>query len=306
MQQFIRILRMGGQNIFRNSFLSFSSIFISTIVLFMVGVFIFVYIALNDAIDIVKEKVDITVYFVRDTPEAQVIEIDKSLNKLSTVKEAVFTSEIEALEEYRTRHINDLELLEGLSILGENPFRARISVKAKNNKNLSAIASFLENLDTISDNELLIIDEIDYNQNESVINQLLKIIDIVIIGSTSVGILLLFISFLIIYMTIRLVISSSAKEIQVMELMGASNSYIRGPFIVSGIVYSLTGAFISIILIYPTIIWVEGVLHRILSTTGDIIIFSTQEIIWSLFFIILIGIVVGALSSFLSTAKYLK
>ena len=127
--QLKRITKAGVLNSMRNPFLSFSSIFIITITLFTVGLSILSGKVLDDFLDTTRDKVDITVYFVKDTPEIQIFELRDKINTRPEVKEVNYVSQEDALDQYKKRNDNDLRITRGLETLGENPFRARLSVK---------------------------------------------------------------------------------------------------------------------------------------------------------------------------------
>ena len=230
--QFKRATYLGLLNVVRNYFISFSAIFVMSVALFIIGFSLLFAQVMNTVTDELKDKVDVTVYFVSDTPEEQIFIFKDKLEDLSQVKEVIYVSEITALEEYKKRHENDSEILRGLEILDKNPFRARISIKAIDAGSFESIARFLENEDILSDNPTTIIDKIDYYQNREIILRLTSIVDTIKSFTNVVIVLLVFISFLIVFNIIRLIIYLGKDEIKVMRLIGADDWYVRSPFLV--------------------------------------------------------------------------
>ncbi|HIP21726.1 MAG TPA: FtsX-like permease family protein [Candidatus Pacebacteria bacterium] len=136
-------------------------------------------------------------------------------------------------------------MAEVLDIIGENPLGAVINLKAKNIEGYKTIIEFLES-DVIQAKYLSIIDSTNYNENKYVIGKITTLIKYITIIGLGVAGILIFISLIIIYNTIRLIIYSYKEEIQVMRLIGASNFYTRGPFLIEGILYGLISGIFSI------------------------------------------------------------
>ena len=303
--QIKRIIYTGISNIIRNPFVSFSAIFVMTVTLFVVGFSLLLGQMVNDVVDSLEEKVDVTVYFVPGTPEDQIFEFKTKLDRLDSVREVIYVSQDSALEEYKTRHSNSPRLLEGLELIdGENPFRARFSIRAKETSDFEAIAQFLQNEDVLSDNPTTIIDKIDYYQNREVINRLASIINTSTKFMTTIILILIIISFLIVFNIVRLIIYLSKSEISVMKLIGASDFYINSPFLVSGSIYGFTSSIISVLLLYPVYVWLSPAVSRFF---GNDIVFSTQlfEFVILSALVIVVGIALGIISSWLSARRYL-
>ena len=304
--QLKRTIKTGVLNTMRNPFLSFSSVFIITITLFVVGMSVLAERVLDDVLEDTRNKVDTTVYFVQNTPEPQIFDFKEKLEGLSQVKSVSYISQDEALAEYRKRHENDARLLEGLEILGENPLRARLSVKVFEAEDFETVANFLQNEDILSDNPTTIIDKIDYYQNRIVIERLTSIINTISFLSTALIILFMFISFLIIFNTIHLVIFTARNEISVMQLIGASTLYVRGPFIVSGCLYGIVASIISVALIYPFIAWVSGFASILFSDDKTLLSYYISNLLFIFIILLLLGIIIGAISSWVSVQRYVK
>ena len=302
-----RIIKAGVLNSMRNPFLSFSSIFIITITLFVIGISLLGDRVLSDVLDTSRNKVDTTVYFVQGTPEPQIFEFQNKIrNMLSKVKSVAYVSQEEALVEYRKRHENDLRLLEGLDILGENPLRARLSIKVFDAADFESIANFLQNEDILSDNPRTIIDKIDYYQNRVVIERLTSIINTISILSNALISLFAFISFLIIYNTIRLVIFTSKEEISVMYLIGAGSLHIKGPFIISGLIYGVISSIVATALLYPFVVWASSISSVFFSETESLVSYYISNLWFILLVLIALGGVLGAISSWVAVRKYIK
>lgn len=301
-----RIIKSGFVNFWRNSVVSFAAILVMTMTLFVLGSVIFVGAILNTSLNQIRDKVDINVYFVTDAPEDDILSLKRSIESLPEVAFAEYVSREEALERFRTRHKDDQLTLQALDELGENPLGANLNIKAKETSQYESIAEFLKNESVLStDNNTPIIDKVNYSQNKSAIDKLTKIID----SSETFGFIIIAVlviaSIIITFNTIRLAIYTSKDEISVMKLVGASNSYVRGPFVFEGIMYGVVSAIITLILFYPLTIWLGPLTENFF---GDINLFDYYVDNFSKIFFIIVGsgVLLGIVSSYLAVNKYLR
>lgn len=301
-----RIVRSGFFNFWRNGFVSLSSILVMVVTLFVIGSTIFSGVILQTTLDQIREKVDINVYFVTSANEDAILAMKSELEKLPEVLPPVeYVSREKALEDFRIRHENDEFTLQALDELGENPLGASLNIKAKDPSQYESIASYLDNKVAISGSGSNIIDKVNYYQNKDAIDRLTKIIE----SSNRLGFLLtlilIAISILITFNTLRLVIYMSRDEIQVMRLVGASKGYIRGPFFVAGAIYGFVSGLITIILFYPITLWLGGVTADFFVGLNIFRYYTTH--FGEIFGIIVgSGIAIGSISSYLAVRKYLK
>jgi cell division transport system permease protein len=297
-----RIIRSGFVSFWRNGFVSLSSVLIITLTLFSLGSIIFAGALLNSTLQEVKSKVDVNVYFVPTAKEEDVLALKNKLSALPEVAEVEYVSSEQALENFKKRHENDQITLQALDELGENPLGAILNIKAKETSQYEGIAKFL---DSEGGETGTFIDKVNYYQNKTAIDTLTKIIN----GGTKIAlgitIVLVAISILIAFNTIRLAIYIAREEISVMRLVGASNRFVRGPFIISGVMYGLVSGLITLLLFYPSTYWVSSITETFFSgfSLFDYFIGNFLEISGV---ILGTGIVLGAISSYLAVRKYLK
>ena len=250
-----RIIKSGFVNFWRNGVVSLAGILVMTITLFVIGSIIFLGAILNTSLEQIRNKVDINVYFTTAAPEEEILSLKKSIESLPEVSFASYTTRDEAIANFRERHKNDYLTLQALDELGENPLGASLSVKAKEPSQYESITKFLESKEAVSANGKKIIDKINYYQNKIAIDKLTKIID----GAKKIGlaitIVLIAISIIITFNTIRLAIYTAREEISVMRLVGGNNAYIRGPFLIEGTMYGAISSIITMVLFYPVTLW---------------------------------------------------
>lgn len=291
----------------RNSFVSLSSILVMTVTLFTIGSLVFTSVILESVLSDLKSKVDVNVYFVVSATDDDISKVRSDLQKMPEVATITYTTREEAIAEFKEKHKDDYLTLQALEELKDNPLGARLSIVAKDPSQYESIVKTLEDKTALSasGSGSSVIDKVNYRQNKVVIDRLTAIIT----GAKRLGAALagamIFISLLITFNTIRLVIYMSREEIAVMRLVGASNMYVRGPFVVGGMIYGLISALIAMALFYPVTLWLGG------STTdffGGVNLFEYYVTHFFELFLLLLGTgsLLGAISSFLAVRKYLK
>ncbi len=301
-----RVIRSGFFSFWRNGFVSLSSILVMMVTLFAIGSTIFSGVILKSTLDQIRDKVDINVYFVTSAAENDILEMKKSLEQLPEVAPPiVYVSKEEALAEFKKRHQNDEFTLQALNELGENPLGATLNIKAKDPSQYESIAQFLNSKSSQASPGTSIIDKVNYYQNKDAIDRLTRIIDSADRLGFILTFLLIIISILITFNTLRLVIYMSRDEISVMRLVGASAGYIRGPFFIAGAIYGFISGILTLILFYPVTLWLGKTTENFFVGLN---VFQYYTDNFGQIFIIIVGsgIAIGAISSFLAVRKYLK
>lgn len=299
-----RMVRAGFVGFWRNAFVSLAAIFVMTVTLFVIGGVIFMSQLLNASLDQVQGKVDINVYFVTTALEEDVLALKSSLEGLPEVADVRYISRNEALETFRQRHEGDQLTIQALDELGDNPLGASLSIRAKETSQYEGIASFLEAQQDLTDPSAVIIDRINYFQNKVAIDKLTSIIEAVERFGFVTMIVLVVSSVLITFNTIRLAIYTAREEISVMRLVGAGNMFIRGPFILQGVMYGFVAGMVTLLIYYPLTLWLGPVTESFFLLN----IFSYYVNNFGTIFLIVVGsgVVLGALSSSLAIARYLR
>ena len=300
-----RTFRAGLTNFWRNGFVSLSSLVVMFITLFMISSLIFMGAILKFSLQEIKNKVDINVYFTADAQESDVLSLKKSIESISEVSSVTYTSSDQALADFKDRHKDDALTLQALDELGTNPLTASLSIKAKEPSQYESIAKFLGGEDPSSPPSNPIIEKVNYYQNKLVIDKLTQITDAVNTMGFWLAIIFLVISIIITFNTIRLAIFISRDEIAVMRLVGASGRYIKGPFVVSGILYGIVSATLVILVFFGLTYWLGGIAKNFFVGL-DLFDFYLKNF-GEIFLIVFgSGIALGAISSYLAVRKYLR
>ncbi|MFA6514953.1 MAG: permease-like cell division protein FtsX [Candidatus Paceibacterota bacterium] len=299
-----RIIISGYRNFTRSGFTSLASILIMTITLFVITSLIFIQAGLNSSLNDIKEKVDVTVYFVSNADEASIKNIENSLKNLPEVRDITYTSQDQALIDFKERHSNDYLTLQALDELDDNPLGASLNIKAKDPSQYESISKYFESDTTLSKGAMTIIDKIDYHQNKIVIDRLTSIINGAKKLGFAISLVLVLISIFITFSTIRLIIYMSREEINVMKLVGAGGRYIRGPFIVSGVLVGVISSLVTIILFIPVSIWLGNQMTDFIGIN----LYTYYKANFFQLFIIMLGsgVIIGGISSIFAIHRYLK
>ena len=302
-----RIFRAGLLSFSRNAFVSFASVLVMTVTLFTVGITLFAGVILGSALQELRNKADVNVYFTQDAPEDRMLELKASLEALPEVAKVEYLSRDEALAQFRERHKNDQLTLSALDELGDNPLGAVLNVKAKDISQYESIAVFLKDQQSASTGGASIIDKINFYdaQHRAALERLQYITDSAKVLAEWIVAILILTTLAISFNTLRLAIYSSRDEIQVMRLVGAGSFYIRAPFMVEGVLYGLVAGLVTLLIFYPLTWWLGGATGNFF---GGVNIFTYYMSHFFYFFLIIIGtgVLLGAVASFLAVRRYLK
>lgn len=300
-----RVLTSGGKSFVRGGAVSAATVLIMTVTLGIIGSLIFLSALLSYTLATIKDKVAVSVYFVTTAKEGEILAVRDQLEKLPQVESIAYRSASDALAAFRERHASDQLTLQALDELGGNPLDASLTVRAKDPSQYESIVSFLEASPVLSAGGASIVDRINYAQNKDVIDRLALAIRATREVGFAVVIFFALASILIAFATIRLAIYTAKDEIAVMRLVGASNAYIRGPFVITGIITGITATMLVLLLFWPlswyagmkTSAWFGG--FNIASYYSDhfLMIFSTLTAS---------GVVLGAIASVFAIRRYLK
>jgi len=295
-----RIIKSGLVNFWRNGWLSTATVLIMTIALITWTSIFLLNVVLTSVLDVLAEKVDVSVYFNLNTKEPDILALKSKLESLKEVASVEYVSTDQALEIFKNRHAGDDVLLKSIQELDNNPLEASLNILAKDSNQYAAIAYFL-NQDQFKN----IIGKINYTENKVVIDRLNNIIRVLREGGLVAGLILAFIAFLVAFNTVRLAIYSSREEITVMKLVGASNWFVRGPFIVEGVLHGIIASVFSFMVIIPGIGFLGPKLLNFLPEINLMNYIGNN--FWSfLLFQTLGGIILGVFSSWVAIRKYLK
>ncbi len=301
---FKRIMRGGFVGFWRNAFVSLAAIFVMTVALFVIGATLMLDQLLGASLANIQDKVDINVYFVTSAEQQDIDTLQISLESLPEVTEVTFTSREEALAQFRERHRNDELTIQALEELGDNPLGASLAVRAGETSQYEGIAQFLEEQQAIENPQAPLIDRVNFVKNKNAIDKLTGIIEAVEQSSLVTMLVLVVAAVLITFNTVRLAIYTTREEIAVQRLVGASNMFIRGPFMLQGIMYGMMAGVMALLLLYPILLWIGPETESFFQF--NLFTYFVQNFAYLFGVIVGTGVVLGLISSILAVSRYLR
>lgn len=295
-----RTLKSGFQNFFRNGSLTVAAVSILTLALLIVSVILVLTISANLGLKYIQDKIDIRVYFNSDVSESTILAFRSDVAQYKEVKSAVYISKNKALDDFKTANATKPDILKAVDAVDENPLLASVNIQANNPDQYDVIASSIQN-SSYKDS----IASINYQQYKLVIDRFNTTLRTLRRTGLFLFILFSLIAILITFNVIRMTIFNHGTEIEIMRLVGASNNFIRLPFVFEGIIYGVVAAIIAIILLFPIVRiitpYVVGSAYvQILQADFArylILIFLAQ---------LFLGVLLGVVSSLLAVRRYLK
>lgn len=305
MTTFGRIIRAGMVNFVRNAWLAIAAMAIMVITLTIILFSVIANATFNNTVQQIEDKINISVYLKDSVTEKQRDDFIGGLKRLENVEKVTYLSKEDALKAYMEQNKGNEQLLSAINET-DNPLPATVQIKPKD---LSKIKEIREYVSTPASEALQSDPMSDSGDRREAIDNITKATHI--LGRVGIVAVALFaiISVLIIFNTIRMTIFNRRDELQIMRLLGASTSYIRGPFIVETIIYGVLSAIVSILLINALFVTASASLQA--TSFGLLDISYSQEFFsehyWQLLLIQLtLGILIGAVSSLIATRRYLK
>ncbi|OGY63261.1 MAG: hypothetical protein A3I24_02300 [Candidatus Harrisonbacteria bacterium RIFCSPLOWO2_02_FULL_41_13b] len=295
-----RIIKYGVQNFLRNGWLSAVTILVMVLALFVFNSLVIFNFLTDSASFALKDKIDISVYFKEITGEDDILKVGKNLEALPEVRAVEYISKENALKIFSDAHKEDVVISSALEELGGNPLLASLNVKAKDPNDYDKIASYLENSSFFA-----AIEKVTYAQNQLVINRLAQVVNALENVGISVVIVLALIASLVTFNTIRLGIYSNREELGIMRLVGASNKYIRGPYIVNGILYGIIAGVLSLVIAAPIVSLASPYLSAFMPDVS-LSNYFYGNLSKLLGYQLMFGMLLGSVSSVIAVRRYLK
>ena len=295
-----RIIKSGWQGFWRNAWLSTATVAVMILALLVIGAVALFNVMTQAVVANLENRVDVSVYFNQGTDEKKILSIRQELVELDEVKNVDYVSQEEALKNFRERHKDNPVLLQSLQELDQNPLEASLNIKAHYAFQYEAIANYLS-----QDRFRGVIDKISYKQNKEIIDKLTRLTANLRNGGLIVSFFLALLAILVSFNTIRLTMFTWRDEISVMRLVGAGKWFIRGPFLVEGVIYGLVSAGATLILLWPILYFVSPKITKFLPEVD--LLYFYQANFWEFFLLLLgVGIIIGGVSSLIAIRRYLR
>ncbi|MBM3257844.1 MAG: ABC transporter permease [Candidatus Nealsonbacteria bacterium] len=295
-----RIFRAGWHGLTRDGGMMVANVFIMTMAVSVVtSLFLFSNIS-QFVIGSIQEKVDVSVYFKYEATESDIMQAKESIAELPEVEEITYISKEKALENFTETHKDNVVLMESLAEVGANPFLASLGIRAAQANQYEAVVNYLEN-----SNLNYLFEKIDYYQRKPVIDRIYALNSSFNRIGFALSLILIIVASLVAFNAVRLSIYNSREEIKIQKLVGASNWFVRGPFLVQGAICGFFAALISLLLF--TLLTL-GFNSQVAVLFPDLHLFSFfMSSFWMILLVqLLTGVVLGVVSGLVAVRRYLK
>lgn len=299
---FLRVIKFALRDIARNVWLSAATVSVLVLTLLSVNILVSINFLGRSALDAIRSKVDISVHFKPGIEDARVQSVKIALLSLPEVRDAVLIPPAEVLQQFSEMYGRDAAVLESLGEVGENPFGPTLVVKARD---ISGFPKILETLKEPAFTDL--VEESDYDDRQEIITRIGSVAGRIEMFGLAASVVFFFITLLIVFNTIRVSIYARREEIGMMRLVGASDWFIRGPFYVQAVVWSLMAVAVSLVVIWPALHFSQPYLSRFFGgDSADLLGFYQAD------FLRVIGLQTAALALMAivttkaATARYLR
>ena len=295
-----RIFKLSWISFCRNRLSTVSAIFVISLTLFVITAFFFFQGLIQFVTLQIQEEIDISVYFSEEVSEGEILNVETKLTQLSEVKDIEYISKESALEKFLEKYKEKPEFLEVVDELGENPFLAALSVKVWEKGQYEGVLNLFEKPEVKE-----LIDHHNFFENESLIEKIYSLNSRTRKTALLVSSVFVLITFLVVLNTMRLAIYNQRKEISIMRQIGASNFYIRAPFLLQGVISGFF-AFLICLFLWGGLSFLMG--ENLEGFLGGFNFFDYFVQNFQLLCLIQIGsgVGLGIISSFICTQKYLK
>jgi len=297
-----RIISFGFQDFSRNRGISVATVFVLVVAIMLVTGLIFFQGTVGYLTSQIQNKIDITAYFNDGTAEQDILNVKDEILKMSpSIKNVEYISQDQALADFYQKHQDNPVLAQALQEVGGNPFLPSLNITTNGDPLQYAMVS---NVLQTSDFSKLV-NKVDFSQKKDTIEKVYSITTNINTFGIIFEIILTIVAILVVFNTIRLGIENSKEEISTMRVVGASNSFVRGPFIIQGIIYGLISFVICFLISWLFAFILSGKISVVLPGFNMLSFFLTN---WWIFLLIQLGfgVAVGAISALVAVKKYLE
>jgi cell division transport system permease protein len=288
-----RSIRDAVKSVVRNFSLSIASILCVTITLILVSVSIIISANINNTTRNIEDELNIVVYVNKNASDEQVNQVKDAINKISKVQSVEYKSKAE----WKSEMMDYSDIFKTvLNYLDDNPLMDSFTVKVNNVKDLSEVAKYIKTIDNV--------ETVKYG--EGMVESIVSAFDVVQKVTVIIVIALVIVTAFLISNTIKLTIFSRRNEIEIMRLVGASNSSIKLPFIFEGFIIGALGSIIPIIVtIYGYVILYTKLGGHVFSNM--LVLIKPYNFVFQISLaLLIIGAIVGMFGSVKAVRKYLK
>lgn len=296
-----RAIKFGLQNFWRNLGLSLTTVTILVLTLISVNVLFGINILTKEAIKSVTDQVDISLYFKSSVSMVEAEEVEKYLKTFSEVKAITLMSQADVLADFKAKHAGEPAIIDSINALEENPLPITLIIKTNTPGDYKKV---LQNIDVAEYRDLL--ESKTYDDHAGIIERINEITQRIQYLAAVISIVFTIIAFLIIFNAIRVAIYSQREEIGIKKLVGATDWFIRAPFLFDGLLYAILAVVATAIVVFLGIKVLDPYVAVIFSNSFSMGQYFTQNAfqVFGLQFLAVL-VLVGA-SSALAMRRHLR
>lgn len=297
-----RIVKTAFLDFVRNGWLSLTATLIMTLAILTVGVFIILFLSTNKVVAELKDKIDIVVNF-KDSASEQIIQkLKTDLLSREQIKSVRYISKEDALEEFKSRRSVKVEVRQ-LVTPEDNPLPRGLQIQSVDFKEFDYVSNVIKSPAYAS-----YIDSSSYDDNKDLIESINSSTRFVQNLGLGLSLFFILVATLVIFNTIRLAVVFRAKEIEVMRLVGASEVFVKYPFLIEGSLYAILAVAVSTALIFLSINVIQAVGGgTVFEQFAQRLIPVYFEEFWFVIFVqLLVSLVIGLGASWMSLRKNIK
>lgn len=296
-----RVAKFALQDIFRNFGLSFMTVLILTLMLLSVNTLWSVKVITKEAVGLIKDQVNVSIYFAANAGDENVQSIEKYVGSFPEVVSVKTQTADEVLASFRQRHALSKDVISALDELNSNPFGPTMVIKTREPQDYKKVIQALS-VPEYKD----IIEAKSFDEHESAIEKIQNITNRT--ENIVAGLVALFaaISFLIVFNTVRTAIHTQRAEIGIKRLVGASNWFIRGPYLVESFIFSVVSLFLTMGVIYLTLYFMDPYLSVVFPSGFSLTNYYNSHILYVFGLQFLSVLALTIVSSSLAMRRQLK
>ncbi|MCA9323936.1 ABC transporter permease [Candidatus Saccharibacteria bacterium] len=299
-----RILKTGFVNLFRNAWLSIAATAVMVVALTIISIAVVLNVTANNAIDELARDLKASVYLQDGVNDAQRANLESALRNLDFVEAVDYVTQDQAKDDLAGDFNNDMEILQALTLAGEDVLPASYKVTVSDLDRMPEIKSLVEQ-DIFSKT----VDSVSLGQTDAqaTIDKAASAQRFINLASIISAFVLSAVSIMIIFNTIRMAIYTRRDEIRIMKLIGATPGYIRGPFLVEASLYGVFAAIIANFAVYSLIFSLGRKVSSQPEFSQTFSFFTDPGVMVAMWIcVLLVGILIGSFSSMLAMGKHLK
>ncbi|MEA3272553.1 MAG: permease-like cell division protein FtsX, partial [Patescibacteria group bacterium] len=243
-----RILKFAAQNFWRNIWLSFVAISMIFLMLISLNIIVVINFITESVVTTIEERIDVSIYLKPEASENLVTSLRSYLMSLPQVKDVGYVDPEDALNQFKEKHRDDSDIMAALEEIGSNPLGSTLVVSAKSAEDYPMI---LDSLDNPAYKDIIL--DKDFSNQERLIEKVQVMGSKANLGGLALSLTFALIAIMIVFNSVRMTIYTHREEIGIMKLVGASNWFVRGPYLLEGVYACLVALVVTIIVVFPAL-----------------------------------------------------